>query len=145
MEVKFKKLHDDAVLPKYAKPGDAGMDCYAVSDPIITSTFVAYKLGFAVEIPDGYVGLLFPRSSISKKDLLLCNSVGVIDSGYRGEVEARFKDVYVSSKTLNQKQMYVKGEAVCQLMILPYPQIDPRWSEELSDTERGSGGFGHTS
>lgn len=153
LNVKFKKLHEDAVLPQYAKYGDAGMDCYSVSEPEFKDTYVGYKLGFAVEIPYGYVGLLFPRSSNSKKDLILSNSVGVIDSGYRGEVEARFRDVnfdtiyknfdgmeYMSEDT----KIYSKGDAVCQLMILPYPKVEAMWAFELSDTIRGTSGFGST-
>ena len=169
--VRFKKLHEDAVLPTYAKPGDAGMDCVAVSDPKDKGDYIAYDLGFAVEIPHGYVGLLFPRSSNSKKDLLLCNSVGVIDSGYRGPVQARFSKIVdvedingaiddVSEAIIDMVReednkvnyrdiifdgdIYHKGDKVCQLMILPYPEIKTEWADELSDTERGEGGFGHT-
>ena len=148
IEVNFKKLHEDAVLPAYAKPGDAGMDCYAVSDPIIAESYVAYNLGFAVEIPKGYVGLLFPRSSVSKKDLVMANSVGVIDSGYRGEVQARFKPTYWSPVTQSihatMDGSYKNGDAVCQLVILPHPQVKAKWADELSETVRGEGGFGHT-
>lgn len=143
MNVKFKKLHEDAVLPQYAKSGDAGMDCYSVGDPIVKTKYVAYNLGFAVEIPEGYVGLLFPRSSVSKKDLVLANSVGVIDSGYRGEVQARFKSTVLQEGSQGY-DIYSKNQAVCQLMILPYPTIEAEWADELSDTERGEGGFGST-
>lgn len=145
MFVNFKKLHDDVVLPKYAKLGDAGLDCYAVSDPIITNTYVSYKLGFAVEFPIGYVGFIFPRSSISKYDLVMANSVGVIDSQYRGEVEARFKIVNNNNNILTPMKMYNKGDAICQLIIMPHPTIYPVWVDILTDTDRGSGGFGHTS
>jgi len=163
--IKFKKLHKDAILPTYAKPGDAGMDCVAVSDPMDNGDHIAYDLGFAVEIPQGYVGLMFPRSSNSKKDLLMCNSVGVIDSGYRGPVQARFSKI-IDNDDINEAiesfeesidnenvmykdsifngDIYYKGDRVCQLIILPYPNITTEWAEELSETERGDGGFGHT-
>ena len=145
LNVNFKKLHEDAVLPKYAKYGDAGMDCYAVDDGKITDMYISFNLGFSVEIPYGYVGLLFPRSSVSKKDLILANSVGVIDSGYRGEVQARFKQTVPKlNRDRYDIQGYKKGDAVCQLMILPYPKIHPVWADELSETDRGDGGFGHT-
>ena len=79
LKVHVKKLHPDAVIPQYAKDGDAGMDLVAVSSQY-TQDYISYKTGLAFEIPQGYVGLLFPRSSNSKKNLLLTNSVGVIDS-----------------------------------------------------------------
>ena len=94
MIVRVKKLKNEAVVPSYAKEGDAGLDLVAVDKNIETdgeSEYVEYGTGLAFEIPAGYVGLLFPRSSISNKDLILSNSVGVIDSGYRGEVKFRFK------------------------------------------------------
>lgn len=91
MKVKIKKIHPDAVIPTYAHIGDAGMDLTAVSRTFDKHGAVVYGTGLAFEIPQGYVGLLFPRSSNAKKDLLLSNSVGVIDSTYRGEVTFKFK------------------------------------------------------
>jgi dUTP pyrophosphatase len=137
MKVRLKKLHQDAIVPSYAKHGDAGMDLTAVSMET-TVDYVEYKTGIAIEIPEGYVGLLFPRSSNSKKDLLLCNSVGVVDSAYRGEICLRFKTTCQSPK------LYSVGERVGQIMILPYPQIQFDEVEELTETERGTGGFGST-
>ncbi len=138
--VKFKKLHLSAVKPTYSKDGDAGMDLTAVSVDT-TKDYISYKIGIAVEIPKGYVGLLFPRSSNSKKSLLLSNSVGVIDSGYRGEIEVRFKVIPNKEENYN---FYSVGDRVAQLIILPYPQIEFIESDELSSTERDGGGFGHT-
>ena len=89
IKIKLKKIHPDAVIPKYAYEGDAGMDIYSVSKEI-TEDYIEYKTGICIEIPKGHVCLIFPRSSISKKDLSLCNSVGVLDSGYRGEIKFRF-------------------------------------------------------
>lgn len=138
MKVKIKKLVENAVIPTYAKSGDAGMDltCTKIQ---LTKDYIAYKTGLAFEIPEGYVGLLFPRSSNSKKDLLLSNSVGVLDSGYRGEVEFRYKHITPSSYPANGYQV---GDRIGQIMILPYPQIEFEEVQELSETERGEDGFG---
>ena len=133
MELKFKKLSENAVLPKYAKAGDAGMDLTAIEmefkDGIHT-----YKTGLAVEIPYGYVGLIFPRSSIYKTSLRLTNSVGVIDSGYRGEIMFKFK--------ADGETVYDVGDRVGQLFVIPYPTMEPVFVDELSNTERGDGGYG---
>ena len=101
MEVKIKKLHKDAVIPSYAKPGDAGMDLVAISKVYDKYGNVSYGTGIAIEIPHGYMGLIFPRSSNSKYDLLLTNSVGIIDSGYRGEILLKFKPSVIFSDNLN--------------------------------------------
>ena len=138
VKVRFKKLHHEAIIPSYAKPGDAGMDMTATS--IVDDAFqVTYGTGIAVEIPEGYVGLIFPRSSIRKYQLQLSNSVGVIDSGYRGEIQFTFnKTVGVPSKK------YEVGDRIGQLIIMPFPTVLPIESEDLSDSERGTGGFGST-
>lgn len=135
MKVKFKKLHPNAVTPKYAKFGDAGMDLTATSRWHEASN-VCYGTGIAMEIPQGYVGLVFPRSSVAKKELLLSNCVGVIDSGYRGEITAKFKT------TNGGSHLYEVGERICQIIILPYPEIEFDEVETLSETERGDGGYG---
>jgi len=140
MQVKIKKLHVDAVIPAYSKPGDAGMDLTAVSATQDQYGNVVYGTGLAVEIPIGYVGLIFPRSSNSKTDLYLTNHVGVVDSGYRGEIMFKFRPV---NGLLNAKVFQV-GERVGQLIILPYPTIMFEETDELSDSERGDGGFGST-
>ena len=101
MKVKIKKLDNAAVIPSYATNGDAGLDLTAVSCQIDQSgLFIEYGTGLAVEIPEGYVGLLFPRSSVSKTTLILANHVGVVDSGYRGEIKFRFKDLVMKGKTM---------------------------------------------
>jgi dUTP pyrophosphatase len=141
VKVSIKKLSPDAVIPTYSKDGDAGMDLTAVSKEI-TDDYISYKTGLSFEIPKGYVGLLFPRSSNSKKDLLLTNSVGVIDSGYRGEVELRFKPIF-NNKSENIST-YDVGDRVGQIMILPYPKIQFVETDKLSESERGDGGFGST-
>lgn len=137
MKVKFKPLNFKAVLPSYSKEGDAGLDltCTEVESNLFSNEFTC-KTGVAVEIPKGYVGLLFPRSSVSKTSLSLKNAVGIIDSGYRGEIMMKFR---IHDAVPN---VYNPGDRVGQLVIVPYPQIEPEWSNELSNTDRGSGGFG---
>ena len=138
MKVKIKMLNSNSILPQYAKEGDAGLDLIAVTEKWNESnTQVTYGTGIAIEIPQGYVGLLFPRSSISKTKLNLSNSVGVIDSGYRGEIMLKFN-------YYEEGNVYDVGDKVGQLIIMPYPQIEFEQVEHLSETERGEGGFGHT-
>ena len=139
MFVNIKKLNENAVIPTYAKDGDAGMDLIATSIISDTQFQITYGLGVAMEIPKGFVGLVFPRSSIRKTGLELSNSVGVIDSGYRGELQATFrKEKGVISKK------YEVGERIAQIMIIPHPPINFVEVDELSTTERGDGGFGST-
>ena len=92
MQIKIKRLNDKATLPTKAHATDAGYDLYAASSSVDKDYNIVYGTGVAVEIPDGYVGLVFPRSSIASKDIMLSNSVGVIDSGYRGEIMAKFRE-----------------------------------------------------
>jgi dUTP pyrophosphatase len=137
--VNIKKLHPNAVIPSYSKDGDAGMDLTITREIENTSFSVSYGFGVAMEIPKGYVGLVFPRSSVRNQDLLLSNCVGVIDSGYRGEIQATFK------KTNGLDSLkYNVGDRGAQIMILPYPQVKMNEVTELSNTERGDGGFGST-
>ena len=137
--VKVKKLDSNAVVPSYSKVGDAGMDLTITKEIENTSFSVSYGFGIAMEIPKGYVGLVFPRSSVRNQDLILSNCVGVIDSGYRGELQATFK------KTNGLDSIkYKVGDRGAQIIILPYPTIYMTEVPELSNTERGSGGFGST-
>lgn len=155
MKVKFKKLHENAVLPKYAKEGDAGMDLTATSLEYDEYSNHVYGTGLSIEIPDGYVGLLFPRSSNRKTDLRLTNSVGIIDSGFRGEIKVIYRNDKVASSNslilndaialqLGFDRDYEIGDRIGQIIIIPYPQIEPEWADELSETVRGEGGFGST-
>ena len=141
MIVNIKKIHPEAVIPTYAKDGDAGMDLVATSIISETPSQITYGLGIALEIPEGFVGLVFPRSSIRKTRLQLSNSVGVIDSGYRGELQATFNKINNNSVSEND---YKVGDRVAQIMIIPHPPIEFEEADELSDTERGEGGFGST-
>ena len=142
MIVNIKKIHPEAVIPTYAKDGDAGMDLVATSIISETPSQITYGLGIALEIPEGFVGLVFPRSSIRRTRLQLSNSVGVIDSGYRGELQATFSKITTTIE--NQKNDYKVGDRVCQITIIPYPPIEFNEVNELSNTERGEGGFGST-
>lgn len=167
MKVRIKKLHENAIIPTYAKKGDAGMDLTAVTRHFDLEGNVIYGTGLAIEIPEGYVGLIFPRSSVSKYDLSLANAVGVIDSNYRGEIMLKFKptltfipneetdyldtdkfDAHDGVQIPYDKRIpiepitYNHGERIGQLIIMPYPQIEFEEVEELTQTERGDGGFG---
>lgn len=138
MKLKFKKLHPDAVIPTRANPNDAGMDLTTVGFDLDDYTnILSYSTGLAVEIPDGYVGLIFPRSSIYKYTMSLSNSVGVIDSGYRGEIKFKFR--IPSSKYFTY---YREGERIGQLIVLPYPKFEPVEVAELDITNDRGGGFG---
>ena len=147
MKVKIKRLDERAIVPSYSKKGDAGMDLTAINISKDNVGNITYHTGLAVAIPDGYVGLLFPRSSISKKQQFLTNCVGVIDSGYRGEIMAKFKPVmgtYDTILELFESNEYQVGDRIVQMIIIPYPQIEFEEVEELSSSERGHGGFGST-
>lgn len=137
MNLKIKKLSSQSIIPSYAKKDDAGMDltCISLNKH---HDYYEYGTGLAFEIPSGYVGLVFPRSSISKTDHFLRNSVGVIDSGYRGEVKLR-----MSVPSFGQKR-YELGDKIAQLVIIKLPWVDIEEVDDLSSSERGSGGFGST-
>ena len=138
MVIKIKKLNVKAAVPVYAKPGDAGLDLVAVSKEV-NGEQITYGTGLAMEIPEGHVGLVFPRSSIKNYSLSLSNAVGVIDSAYRGEIKAVFNTSIVKPLTV-----YEVGDKVAQLLILPYPKVNFVESESLSETVRGEGGWGST-
>ena len=137
MKIRVKKLSADAVIPSKAHASDAGFDMTCTRFEVTNGELFTYHTDIAVEIPDGNVGLLFPRSSIYKQDLLLTNSVGVVDSGYRGEVMFKFKPI-----AYEVKQHYQVGDRIGQLIIIPYPDVEFVEAEELSDSERGEGGYG---
>jgi len=132
MKVKIKKLVEEVVIPSYAKDLDAGLDLTATSMKIEGMNIV-YGTGLAFEIPEGHVGLIFPRSSIAKTGLTLRNSVGVLDAGFRGEVTFKF---------LRGKYPYKVGDRIGQLIILPFPKVEFEEVDELSETERGEGSYG---
>lgn len=148
MQIKIKKLHPQAQIPTYAKAGDAGMDLYC-TEANYNGALVTYHTGIALEVPEGYVGLLFPRSSVYKTGQTLTNSVGVIDSGYRGEIMLK----YTRGKQLtDSRPLHVQmgfrelemGQKVGQIVIMPYPQVEFTEVKELTSTERGTSGYGST-
>lgn len=138
IQLKIKKLTTTAILPTRAHDTDAGIDLYADSINW-TTQYVEYGTGIAIEIPTGYFGLITPRSSITKYDMMLKNSVGIIDSDYRGEIKFRFHDLIPYSTN-----HYGISEKIGQLLILPVPSVEMIVVDELSDTIRGTGGFGST-
>ena len=141
MTLKIKRLDDNAVLPIRAHKTDAGIDltCLTITQEIneCGQLILVYHSGIAVDIPEGYVGLLFPRSSVAKKSLSLTNSVGVIDSGYHGEVMAKFK-----STTDVVPAIYKPGERFAQLVFVKLPEIEIEEVAELGESDRGDGGYG---
>ncbi len=135
LDVKIKKINPNAILPKYAHSGDAGADVIAISKTE-NDKYIEYGTGLTFEVPEGYVMLVFSRGSVTKKDLMLKNSVGVLDSGYRGELVFRFNK--------NGNDVYEIGERVGQIMVLPYPLVNFKETDKLSESARGTGGWGST-
>ena len=143
MIVKVKKLDDRAILPTYGSAYAAGADLYALIEgeslTIGAGENGLVRTGLSVEIPEGYVGLIYARSGLAtKRGLAPANKVGVIDSDYRGEVKiALFNQS-------GEEQIVSAGERVAQLVIAPYLAVEYEQAEELSSTVRGEGGFGST-
>lgn len=142
MKVRIKKLNDNAVMPTKAHATDAGFDLYCTSKEIDwTKRQIVCHTGLAFEIPEGHVGLIFPRSSVSNKPLMMANSVGVVDSCYRGEVTAKFN---ITDTRQNAFSHYQEGDRVAQMIIIPYPAIEFEETDSLSESDRGTGGYGST-
>ena len=143
MELKFKRLSADAVLPIRAHKNDAGLDltCTKIESGVndAREMLLIYHTDLAVEIPEGYVGLIFPRSSIYTKSISQTNCVGVIDSNYRGELKVVFRPTIAGVP-----EFYKVGERFAQLVIVPYLKADVVETAELSESERGDNGFGST-
>ena len=155
--LKFKKLNyvvkdkdgnpivmeSKATLPTKAHPTDAGYDLTAtrITQEVDEAgkLILVYHTDLAVEIPEGYVGLLFMRSSVAKKSITLTNAVGCVDCGYTGEIMLKFK---VTTDAL--PRIYEPGERCAQLVIVPIFDATPEFVEELSETDRGEGGLGST-
>ena len=166
MKIKYKKLAPEAKEPFRLYNMDAGFDMFATS-MIETDNFIEYKTGIAFQIPEGMVGMVFPRSSITKYDMMLKNSVGIIDSSFRGEIVFRFVKVinelysnidnanthgiyYEDGKAINiallnrHMKLYDIDDRIGQIIFMPLPEVTLVESDELSNTERGEGGFGST-
>ena len=143
MKLRIKKLNENAVIPSYGSPYSAGADLYAVLDrdkiEIPPHETVLVHTGLSFEIPEGYVGLVYARSGLAtKRGLAPANKVGVIDADYRGEVMV---SLHNHSNTLQEID---NGERVAQIVIAPFLKVEFEESDELSDTVRGTGGFGST-
>ena len=142
MNVQIKKLNENAKVPFYATPYSAGCDLYACIEEEITIEKGQTKLiptGLAMAIPEGYVGLIYARSSLAcKQGLAPANKVGVIDADYRGEIMVALYNQSDKEQTIEPK------ERIAQIAFLPYVQGDFEVSDELNDTDRGNGGFGST-
>ena len=141
MKIKFKKLISDAICPTYGTEFSAGADLYSVNDDTVVAVgeTALIHTGIAVEIPEGYVGLIFARSGLAtKKGLAPANKVGVIDADYRGELMVA---LYNQS---NEERTVTKGERIAQMAIVPFLKAEYEEADELSDTVRGEGGFGST-
>lgn len=137
--VNIKKLVEHAVIPKYAKPGDAAMDLVATSvnyDPS-TDTYI-YGTGLSMEIPTGYVGMIYPRSSVYKTAVVLANQTGVVDSKFRGEVKVLMR------RDSSLRDIYNVGDRIAQIMIIECPHITFKEVEEIDMTGDRGGGFGST-
>jgi dUTP pyrophosphatase len=146
MQVKIKKLVPEAVIPTRARPGDAGLDLTATS-VTVTPDYMEFGTGLAIEIPVGKVGLMFARSSISKMAHSIANSVGVIDAPFRGEIKVRMRWKKTQDNlgyTMPDGQVYKVGHKVAQLVIVDCWQGELTEVDTLSETSRGSGGFGST-
>ena len=143
MLVRIKKLHENAVIPKYATDGSAGMDLTAVSEKRVIEgavTYIEYGTGLSFEVSPGHCALLLPRSSISSNTtLVLSNSTGLLDSDFRGEVTFRFKTLAAGAT-----KKYNVGDRIGQILILPYPRIEFEAVEELYDPKTRNGGYGST-
>ncbi len=140
MKIEIKKLHPDAILPRYASAEAAGADLCAIEEALLASGETKLiHTGLAVAIPEGYGGFIFARSGLAaKRGLAPANKVGVIDSDYRGELMVA---LYNQSQ---EPQKIEKGERIAQFVLLPCPQADFVETETLSETDRASGGFGST-
>lgn len=189
VNVKIKKLVENAVIPTYAKPGDMGMDLVATSMEYDASRdCYIYHTGLAFEVPEGYGMLLFPRSSNRNTEVYMTNHVGILDSGYRGEllicyknrtskeiselivelthalvdvrndvveivdnisdaniaISSNYKDNELIEIDWEESAPYKVGDRVAQLVVIPYPKVMFEEVEELSASERGTGGHGST-
>ncbi len=141
-EVKIKKLDERATIPSYGSEYAAGFDLYAILDDELTiksHETIVIKTGLSMEIPVGYAGMIFARSGLAtKKGLAPANKVGVVDSDYRGEVMVALHNHSNTSQTISN------GERIAQMVIMPFYKAEFSVVDELSDTKRGSGGFGST-
>ena len=142
MNIKVKKLTPNATVPTMGSKFAAGADLYSAEDADVViepseTKFIA--TGLAMEIPEGYVGLVYARSGLAcKRGLAPANKVGVVDSDYRGEIKVALHNHGKEAQTVE------KGERIAQMVIAPYLSVNYEEADALSETERGEGGFGST-
>ena len=141
MNLSFRRLDAAAILPTGAHPGDAGLDLVSVVDlEVPPGERAMVSTGLAVAIPEGYAGLVLPRSGLaSREGLTMANSPGLIDSGYRGEVICA-----VVNLDHERPVKIGRGDRIAQLLVVAVPGLEPTWVDELPDSARGEGGFGST-
>ena len=140
-ELSFTRVDPEAVLPERAHPGDAGLDLRSAVDiEVGPGERAMVPTGIAVAIPDGYAGLVLPRSGLaSAHGLTMANAPGLIDAGYRGEVICA-----VVNLDRNEPVKIARGDRIAQLVVVAVPDLDPAWVDELPSSTRGEGGFGST-
>lgn len=134
----LQQLDFDLPVPSSAHPGDAGLDLYAACDAVVTGETVLIPTGVAVAVPDGHVGLVCPRSGLSKWGVTVANAPGVVDSGYRGELMVRL------TTTSSTPYQVTRGDRIAQLLVIPALRPEVTVVDDLDGTERGAGGFGST-
>jgi dUTP pyrophosphatase len=141
LEILVTKLDNNAVIPTYAKPGDAGADLYAISDLVLTPGERALvKTGIAIALPNGYVGLVHPRSGLGLKNgISVVNTPGTIDAGYRGEI-----GVVLINHDLHESFQVKKGDRIAQLVIQKVENAQFKMVNQLPESERAAGGYGST-
>jgi len=141
LEILVTKLDNDAVIPTYAKPGDAGADLYSISDLVLSPGERALvKTGIAIALPNGYVGLVHPRSGLGLKNgISVVNTPGTIDSGYRGEI-----GVVLINHDLHESFQVKKGDRIAQLVIQKVENAQFKMVNQLPESERAAGGYGST-
>jgi dUTP pyrophosphatase len=141
LEILVTKLDNDAVIPTYAKPGDAGADLYSISDLVLSPGERALvRTGIAIALPNGYVGLVHPRSGLGLKNgISVVNTPGTIDAGYRGEI-----GVVLINHDLHESFQVKKGDRIAQLVIQKVENAQFKMVDQLPESERSTGGYGST-
>ena len=141
MDLPFRRVHPDAVLPERAHPGDAGLDLRSMVEiELGPGERAKVPTGVAVAIPEGYAGLVLPRSGLAAEHgLTMANAPGLIDSGYRGEIVCA-----VVNLDRERGVRIARGLRIAQLVIVAAPAAEPSWADDLPESSRGEGGFGST-
>ena len=143
--MKIKPMVKDFIKPEYKRDYSGGLDIYLQEDTELTvGKDTVINLGFAAEVPEGYVALLVPRSSAGMKGINLRNTVGVIDADYRGEWIAHIVIDEQGDNSWGDVIKYKRGDRILQVLIVPFKKVDIELSDTLSVTGRGDGGFGST-